>query len=107
MRPRSALAPAERADLRDLTSAALHVLVLAVAVVPGSVPWAGPVLLTLSLEHGLGVHLADLAVVALGLLVPVEALRRGVLPVLARTLLPDRPARRAPRPAAVRLAAAR
>jgi hypothetical protein len=39
--------------------------VLALIVIPGSDPWSGPVLLTLSRTHG--VHLADLGVVALGL----------------------------------------
>lgn len=67
-----------RSDLRDLVTAFLHVVVLAVVLLPGQVPWAGPVVLVLSDEHGMGVHTADLGVVALGLGVLVAALHRGV-----------------------------
>lgn len=59
--------------------------VLAVIVIPGSDPWSGPVLLTLSRTHG--VHLADLGVVALGaaLLAAVAAQRMPVLRTGGRT----------------------
>lgn len=63
--------------LRDLRAAAVLVLVLAAVTIPGSAWWSGPVLLTLTPTHG--VHLADLGVVAMGLLVAVQAWRAGVL----------------------------
>jgi hypothetical protein len=54
------------------------VAVLAVYVIPGSHSWSGPVLLRLTATHG--VHLADLLVVALGLLSPCAPCGRGCWP---------------------------
>ena len=61
-------------ELRALTTL---VAVLAAYVIPGSHSWSGPVLLSLAPTHG--VHLADLLVVALGLLVTLRAARHGLL----------------------------
>ena len=63
------------------------VAVLAAYVIPGSHSWSGPVLLVLTRTHG--VHLADLLVVALGLLVLLRAQRFGLLspPALTRPRL--------------------
>ena len=52
-----------------LSLAAAVVALLAVVVIPGSTPWSGPVLLSLTATHG--VHLLDLGVVALGLALAV------------------------------------
>ena len=78
MRSPSTALTLPRTDLRDLLTAFAHVVVLAVVVLPGQVPWAGPVVLVLSDAHGMGVHAADLVVVALGIGVLVAGLRRGV-----------------------------
>ena len=58
-----------------LSLAAAVVTVLAGLVIPGSTPWSGPVLLSLSTTHG--VHLLDLAVVALGLALAVAVSARA------------------------------
>lgn len=90
MRSASASAVADRgrkdvrSDLQDLVTAFLHVVVLAVVLLPGQVPWAGPVVLVLSDAHGMGVHAADLGVVALGFALVVAGLHRGVLRVPVR-----------------------
>lgn len=65
----------------DLWAAALQAVLLAAVLVPGQVPWSGPVLLSLTATHG--VHLGDLAVVALWLLVLAAAGQRGLLRDLA------------------------
>jgi hypothetical protein len=65
-----------------LSLAAAVVALLAVLVIPGSTPWSGPVLLSLTATHG--VHVMDLAVVALGLaLAAVVAARAWPQPVVA------------------------
>ncbi len=74
--PSAALTPA-RNDLHDLLTAFAHVVVLALVLLPGQVPWAGPVVLVVSHAHGMGVHAADLVVIALGIGVLVAGLRRG------------------------------
>ena len=58
-----------------LSLAAAVVALLAVLVIPGSTPWSGPVLLTLTPTHG--VHLLDLGVVALGLALAVAVTARA------------------------------
>lgn len=74
---------------RDLRASAVLVLLLAVLVIPGSSPVSGPALLTLTPTHG--VHLADLGVVALGLLVLLVAHRKAGLRRLAGPALGLRP----------------
>ena len=72
---------------REASTLLTLVSVLAAYVVPGSHSWSGPVLRTLTATHG--VHLADLLVVALGLLVVLRAggldrpgaVRRRLVPV--------------------------
>ena len=73
---------------RDVRAAALLVLVLAAWVIPGSKPWSGPVLLSLTASHG--VHVADLGVVALAAVVAVAAYRLGVLQAPAVLVRPGR-----------------
>jgi hypothetical protein len=63
--------------LRETRALMTLVAVLAAYVIPGSHSWSGPVLLALTATHG--VHLADLLVVALGLLVTLRAARHGLL----------------------------
>ena len=63
--------------LRETRALMTLVAVLAAYVIPGSHSWSGPVLLVLTPTHG--VHLADLLVVALGLLVVLRAERAGLL----------------------------
>jgi hypothetical protein len=46
-----------------------------VLVLPGSGPWSGPVVLSLTATHG--VHLLDLGVVALGLALTVAVTSRA------------------------------
>jgi hypothetical protein len=58
-----------------LSLAAAVVALLAVLVIPGSTPWSGPVLLSLTATHG--VHLLDLGVVALGLALAVAVTARA------------------------------
>ena len=58
-----------------LSLAAAVVALLAVIVIPGSTPWSGPVLLSLSATHG--VHVVDLGVVALGLVLAVAVAGRA------------------------------
>ena len=82
--PSAGLTPA-RNDLRDLLTAFAHVVVLALVLLPGQVPWAGPVVLVLSDARGMGVHAADLVVVALGIGVLVAGLRRGMFRTPVRT----------------------
>jgi hypothetical protein len=67
----------ETARAREVRALMTLVAVLAAYVIPGSHSWSGPVLLTLTATHG--VHLADLLVVALGLLVTLRAVRDGLL----------------------------
>jgi hypothetical protein len=76
----------ETARAREVRALLTLVSVLAAYVIPGSHSWSGPVLLVLTPTHG--VHLADLLVVALGLLVVLRAQRAGLL---------DRPAVDRPR----------
>lgn len=83
-----ALADACRREA-ELCAAALHVVVLAAVLIPGSTPWSGPVLLALTPTHG--VHLTDLGVVALGLAVLVAAWRRGLVRALLLPLAPATP----------------
>jgi hypothetical protein len=85
----------DTARAREVRALLTLVSVLAAYVIPGSHSWSGPVLLVLTPTHG--VHLADLAVVALGLLVVLRAQRAGLLdrPAAARQRLalerrPDR-----------------
>ena len=66
-----------------LSLAAAVVALLAVVVIPGSTPWSGPVVLTLTATHG--VHVLDLGVVALGLVLAVAvAARAWPQPALTR-----------------------
>lgn len=58
-----------------LSLAAAVVALLAVVVIPGSTPWSGPVVLSLTATHG--VHVLDLAVVALGLALAVAVAARA------------------------------
>ena len=67
----------ETVRARETRALMTLVAVLAAYVIPGSHAWSGPVLLTLTATHG--VHLADLLVVALGLLVTLRAARYGLL----------------------------
>ena len=67
----------DTARAREARALMTLVAVLAAYVIPGSHSWSGPVLLTLTATHG--VHLADLLVVALGLLVFLRAGRDGLL----------------------------
>jgi hypothetical protein len=67
----------ETVRAREMRALMTMVAVLAAYVIPGSHAWSGPVLLTLTATHG--VHLADLLVVALGLLVTLRAARYGLL----------------------------
>jgi hypothetical protein len=67
----------ETARAREVHALSTLVAVLAAYVIPGSHSWSGPVLLVLTPTHG--VHLADLLVVALGLLVLLRAQRAGLL----------------------------
>lgn len=62
---------------RDIRALAVLVVAVALAVIPGAGPWSGPVLMSLTQTHG--VHLADLGVVALGLVVAALAMRSGLL----------------------------
>ena len=77
----------ESARVLELRALTTLVTVLAAYVIPGSHSWSGPVLVVLTPTHG--VHLADLLVVALGLLVLLRAQRFGLLdrPVLTRPRL--------------------
>ena len=77
----------DTARAREVRTLMTLVTVLAAYVIPGSHSWSGPVLLVLTPTHG--VHLADLLVVALGLLVLLRAQRAGLLspPVLTRPRL--------------------
>jgi len=77
----------DTARARDVRALLTLVSVLAAYVIPGSHTWSGPVLLSLTATHG--VHLADLLVIALGLLVVLRAQRAGLLdrPVEARQRL--------------------
>ncbi len=59
----------------SLSLASAVVALLAVLVIPGSGPWSGPVLLTLTATHG--VHLLDLGVVALGLVLALAVAARA------------------------------
>jgi len=74
----------EAARLRETRASMTLVAVLALCVIPGSHSRSGPVLLTLSATHG--VHLADLPVVASGLLVVLRATRDGGLAPPVRRL---------------------
>ena len=65
--------------MREVHALMTLVGVLAAYVIPGSHTWSGPVLLALTASHG--VHLADLLVVALGLLVTLRAAGYGLLPL--------------------------
>ena len=58
-----------------LSLAASVVALLTVLVIPGSTPWSGPVLLSLTATHG--VHLLDLGVVTLGLALAVAVAARA------------------------------
>lgn len=58
-----------------LSLAAAAVVLLALLVIPGSTAVSGPVLLTLTPTHG--VHLLDLAIVALGLALAVAVAARA------------------------------
>jgi len=69
-----------------LSLAAAVVALLAVLVIPGSSPWSGPVLLSLTPTHG--VHLLDLGVVALGLVLAVAVAARA-WPPTAVALVPQ------------------
>jgi hypothetical protein len=70
-----------------LSLAAAVVALLAVVVIPGSTPWSGPVLLSLTATHG--VHLLDVGVVALGLALAVAvAARAWPQPAVATVPLP-------------------
>jgi hypothetical protein len=67
----------DTARARETRALMTLVAVLAAYVIPGSHSWSGPVLLTLTATHG--VHVADLLVVAVGLLVTLRAVRDGLL----------------------------
>ena len=70
-----------------LSLAAGVVALLAVVIIPGSKPWSGPVLVSLTATHG--VHLLDLGVVALGLALAVAVSARAwPQPVVTRIPLP-------------------
>ena len=70
-----------------LSLAAAVVALLAVLVIPGSTPWSGPVLLSLTATHG--VHVLDLGVVALGLVLAVAVAGRAwPQPAVGRIPLP-------------------
>jgi len=69
-------------SIRDIRALAALVVALALAVIPGAGPWSGPVLMSLTRTHG--VHLADLGVVALGLVVAALAMGCEALRVQLR-----------------------
>ena len=59
----------------SLSLAAAVVALLAVVIIPGSKPWSGPVLVSLTATHG--VHLLDLVPVALGLVLAAAVAARA------------------------------